>query len=97
MFTVLEIVLVIALLGSIVYLWPIKNADKKQVMQQRVLTLEHDIEELKQALSVLLLKTRAFERVLPLSPEDQALIKQLEEKITVARYLHSIFPDEDIR
>ena len=58
----------------------------------RVVALERQQKELRSAIALLVFKSNAFETQLPLTPEQKQQIKSLEDQITVARYLDTIFP-----
>jgi hypothetical protein len=94
MLTLLEAVLVICLIGMIVY-WRLSPGQStvKKTLEERVATLERQHKELRNAIALLVFKSNAFETQLPLTPEQKQQIKSLEDQITVARYLDTIFPE----
>ena len=94
MLTLLEAVLLICLISMIVYwyLAPSKGTGKKE-LEERVVALERQHKELRNVIALLVFKTNAFETQLPLTPEQKQQIKSLEDQITVARYLETIFPE----
>jgi hypothetical protein len=55
--------------------------------------LERQHKELRNVIALLVFKSNAFETQLPLTPEQKQQIKSLEDQITVARYLDTIFPE----
>ena len=94
MLTLLESILLIGLIGMILYLaMSPRQAKRKEDLEERVATLERQNKELRNAIAILLFKSNAFETQLPLSPEQKLQIKSLEDHITVARYLDTIFPE----
>ena len=94
MLTLLEAVLLVCLISMIVYwyLSPSKGTGKKD-LEERVVTLERQIKELRNVIALLVFKTNTFETQLPLTPEQKQQIKSLEDQITVTRYLDTIFPE----
>jgi hypothetical protein len=74
------------------YLSPKKETGKKD-LEERVVVLERPQKELRNALALLVFKSNAFETQLPLPPDQKQQIQSLEEQITVARYLDTIFPE----
>ena len=94
MFTLLEGILIICLIGMLFY-WYLspKQGPEKQDLEERVVALERQHKELRNVLALLVFKTNAFETQLPLTPEQKQQIKSLEDQITVARYLDTIFPE----
>ena len=94
MLTLLEGVLLICLVGVIVYwrLLPSQGTGKKD-LEERIVALERHQKELRNAIALLVFKSNAFETQLPLTPEQKQQIKNLEDQITVARYLDTIFPE----
>ena len=94
MLTLLEAVLLICLISMIIYwrLAPSKGTGKKE-LEERVVTLERQIKELRNVIALLVFKSNAFEAQLPLTPEQKQQIKNLEDQITVTRYLDTIFPE----
>jgi hypothetical protein len=94
MFTLLEGILIICLIGMLFY-WYLspKQRPEKQDLEERVVALERQHKELRNVLALLVFKTNAFETQLPLTPEQKQQIKSLEDQITVARYLDTIFPE----
>ena len=94
MLTILEGVLLLCLVGMIFY-WrrsPRKGTDKKE-LEERVAALERQNKELRNGIALLIFKSNAFEAQLPLTPEQKQQIKNLEDQITVTRYLDTIFPE----
>ena len=49
--------------------------------------------ELRNAIALLVFQANAFETQLPFTPDQKQQIKSLEDQITVARYLETIFPE----
>ena len=94
MLTLLESVLLVCLISMIVYwsLSPRKETGKKD-LEERIVALERQHKELRNAIALLVFKTNAFETQLPLTPEQKQQIKSLEDQITVTRYLDTIFPE----
>jgi hypothetical protein len=92
MLTLLEAVLAIVLIVTIMYYWRTSRQKPQGTLEERIVALERQNKELRNAIAILLFKVNAFESQLPLSPEQKQQIKSLEEQITVARYLDSIFP-----
>ncbi len=94
MLTLLEGVLLVCLVSMILFwcLSPRKGTGKKD-LEERVVTLERQNKELRNAIALLVFKSNAFETQLPLAPEQKQQIKSLEDQITVARYLDTIFPE----
>jgi hypothetical protein len=93
MLTLLEGVLLMCLVSIIVYwrLSPSQGTGRKD-LEERIVALERHQKELRNAIALLVFKSNAFETQLPLTPEQKQQIKSLEDQITVARYLDSIFP-----
>ena len=94
MLTLLEGVLLVCLISMIVY-WcfsPSKGTGK-QDLEERLAALERQHKELRNVIALLMFKSNAFETQLPLTPEQKQQIKSLEDQITVARYLDTIFPE----
>jgi len=73
-------------------LTPSKGTEKKE-LEERVITLERQIKELRNVIALLVFKSNTFETQLPLTPEQKQQIKSLEDQITVTRYLDTIFPE----
>jgi hypothetical protein len=96
MLTLLEGVLLVCLISMIIYWYrspsPSKGMEKK-ALEERVAALERQHKELRNVIAVLVFKSNAFETQLPLTPEQKQQIKSLEDQITVARYLDTIFPE----
>jgi hypothetical protein len=95
MFTLLEGVLLLCLIGMIFYwrrLSPRQETGKK-ALEERVAALERQNKELRNVIALLIFKSNAFETQLPLTPEQKQQIKNLEDQITVTRYLDTIFPE----
>jgi len=94
MLTLLEGVLLVFLVSMIVY-WrfSLSKGTGKTDLQERVVTLERQHKELRNAIALLVFKSNAFETQLPLTPEQKQQIKSLEDQITVSRYLDTIFPE----
>jgi hypothetical protein len=94
MLTLLEGILLVCLISMILYwrLSPNKETAKKD-LEERVVVLERQNKELRNAIALLVFKSNAFETQLPLTPEQKQQIKSLEDQITVARYLDTIFPE----
>ena len=94
MLSLLEGVLLVCLVGMIFvwYLSPRQGTEKKD-LESRVAALERHQRELRNAIALLVFKANAFEAQLPLPPDQKQQIKSLEEKITVARYLDTLFPE----
>jgi uncharacterized RDD family membrane protein YckC len=94
MLTLLEAVLLICLISMILYwyLSPGQSTGKK-ALEERVAALERQHKELRNVIALLVFKSNAFETQLPLTPEQKQQIKSLEDQITVARYLDTIFPE----
>ncbi len=94
MLTLLEGILFVCLISMILYwyLSPSKGTGKKD-LEERVVALERQNKELRNAIALLVFKSNAFETQLPLTPEQKQQIKSLEDQITVARYLNTIFPE----
>jgi len=94
MLTLLEGLLLVGLISMIVY-WrlSLRQGPGKQDLEERVVTLERQQKELRNAIALLVFKSNAFETQLPLTPEQKQQIKSLEDQITVARYLDTLFPE----
>jgi len=94
MLTLLEGILLVCLISLIVYwyLSPSKATEKKD-LEERVVALERQNKELRNAVALLVFKSNAFETQLPLTPEQKQQIKNLEDQITVTRYLDTLFPE----
>jgi hypothetical protein len=94
MLTLLEGILLVCLISMIVYwyLSPSKGTGK-QDLEERVVALERQNKELRNAVALLVFKSNAFETQLPLTPEQKQQIKNLEDQITVTRYLDTLFPE----
>ena len=94
MLTLLEGILLVCLVSMFVYwyLAPSQGTGKKD-LEERVVALERQQKELRNAIALLVFKSNAFETQLPLPPEQKQQIKSLEDQITVARYLDTIFPE----
>lgn len=94
MVTLLEGVLLICLIGMVFYWYrsPRKETGK-HALEERVTTLERQNKELRNVIALLVFKSNAFETQLPLTPEQKQQIKNLEDQITVTRYLDIIFPE----
>jgi hypothetical protein len=93
MLTLVEGVLLVCLVSMIIYWYhsPSKGTGKKE-LEERVAALERQHKELRNVIALLVFKSNAFETQLPLTPEQKQQIKSLEDQITVARYLDTIFP-----
>jgi len=94
MLTLLEAILLICLISLILYWYrsPGQSTGKK-ALEEPVAALERQHKELRNVLALLVFKSNAFETQLPLTPEQKQQIKGLEDQITVARYLDTIFPE----
>ena len=94
MLTLFEGILLVCLVSMLVYwyLAPSQGTGKKD-LEERVVALERQQKELRNAIALLVFKSNAFETQLPLPPEQKQQIKSLEDQITVARYLETIFPE----
>jgi len=94
MLTLLEGVLLVCLMGMLVY-WYLapREGTGKQDLEARVVALERQQKELRNVIALLVFKSNAFETQLPLTPEQKQQIKNLEDQITVTRYLDTIFPE----
>ena len=94
MLTLFEGVLLVCLVSMLVYWYfsPRKGTGK-QDMEARVVALERQQKELRNAIALLVFKSNAFETQLPLTPEQKQQIQSLEDQITVARYLDTLFPE----
>jgi len=94
MLTLLEGILLVCLVSMLVYWYrsPSQGTEKKD-LEERVVALERQQKELRNAIALLVFKSNAFETQLPLPPEQKQQIKSLEDQITVARYLDTIFPE----
>jgi len=94
MLTLLEGILLMCLVSLIVYwlLSPSQGAREKD-LEARIVALERHQKELRNAIALLVFKSNAFETQLPLTPEQKQQIKSLEDQITVARYLDTLFPE----
>ena len=94
MLTLFEGILLVCLVSMLVYwyLAPSPGTGKKD-LEERVVALERQQKELRNAMALLVFKSNAFETQLPLTPEQKQQIKSLEDQITVARYLETIFPE----
>jgi len=95
MLTLLEGVLLLCLVGIIFY-WrrsTRQGTTGKKDLEDRVATLERQNKELRNVIALLIFKSNAFEAQLPLTPEQKQQIKNLEDQITVTRYLDTIFPE----
>ena len=95
MLTLLEAVLLVCLISMILYwrLSPRKEETGKKELEERVVALERQHKELRNVIALLVFKSNAFETQLPLTPEQKQQIKSLEDRITVTRYLDTIFPE----
>jgi len=74
------------------YLSPRQGTEKKD-LEERVVALERQQKDLRNAIALLVFKSNAFETQLPLTPEQKQQIKSLEDQITVTRYLNTLFPE----
>ena len=99
MLTLLEGVLLVCLISMIVYCYsrawyrsPREGMGKND-LEERVVALERQHKELRNAIALLVFKSNAFETQLPLTPEQKQQIKSLEDQITVTRYLDTLFPE----
>ena len=94
MLTLFEGVLLVCLVGMLCvwYLSP-RQGTEKQDLEARVAALERHQKELRNAIALLVFKANAFETQLPLPPDQKQQIKNLEDQITVARYLDTLFPE----
>ncbi len=94
MLTLLEGILLVCLISMIVY-WYLSpsKATGKPDLEERVVALERQNKELRNAVALLVFKSNAFETQLPLTPEQKQQIKNLEDQITVTRYLDTLFPE----
>jgi len=97
MLTLFEGVLLVCLVSMLVYWWLSPRSSqgtgkKNSDLEERVVALERHQKELRNAMALLVFKANAFETQLPLTPEQKQQIKSLEEQITVARYLDTLFP-----
>jgi len=94
MLTLLEGILLVCLVSMLAYWYrsPSPGTGKKD-LEERVVALERQQKELRNAIALLVFKSNAFETQLPLTPEQKQQIKSLEDQITVARYLETIFPE----
>ena len=92
MLTLLEGLLLLGLISMIVY-WrlSLRKGTGKTELEERVVALERQHKELRNAIALLVFKSNAFETQLPLTPEQKQQIKSLEDQITVARYLDTLF------
>jgi len=92
MLTLLEGLLLVGLISMIVY-WrlSLRKGTGKTELEERVVALERQHKELRNAIALLVFKSNAFETQLPLTPEQKQQIKSLEDQITVARYLDTLF------
>ena len=96
MLMLLEGVLLVCLVSMLLFwrLSPSKGTGKKDKdLAERVVALERQQKELRNAIALLVFKSNAFETQLPLTPEQKQQIKSLEDQITVARYLDTLFPE----
>ena len=94
MLTLLEGVLLACLVGMLCvwYLSPRQGTEKKD-LESRVAALERHQRELRNAIALLVFKANAFETQLPLTPDQKQQIKSLEDQITLARSLDTLFPE----
>jgi len=94
MLTLLEGILLVCLISLLAYwyLSPREETGKKD-LEARVVALERQQKELRNVIALLVFKSNAFETQLPLTPEQKQQIKNLEDQITVTRYLDTIFPE----
>ena len=94
MLTLFEGILLVCLVSMLVYWYrsPSQGMGKTD-LEERVVALERQQKELRNAIALLVFKSNAFETQLPLTPEQKQQIKSLEDQITVARYLDTIFPE----
>ena len=94
MLTLLEGILLVCLVSMLVYWYrsPSPGTGKKD-LEERVVALERQQKELRNAIALLVFKSNAFETQLPLAPEQKQQIKSLEDQITITRYLDTIFPE----
>jgi hypothetical protein len=94
MLTLLEAILLISLISMLLY-WYLSpgQSTAKKALEERVAALERQHKELRNVIGLLVFKSNAFETQLPLTPEQKQQIKSLEDQITVARYLDTIFPE----
>ena len=94
MLTLLEGVLLVCLIGLIVsWRFSLSKGTRKKSLEERVVALERQHKELRNAIALLVFKSNAFETQLPLTPEQKQQIKSLEDQITVTRYLDTLFPE----
>ena len=93
MLTLLEGILLMCLSSMLLYWYLfLGKGTGKQDLEERVVALERQQKELRNAIALLVFKSNAFETQLPLTPEQKQQIKSLEDQITVARYLDTLFP-----
>src|SRR5712691_5439167 len=94
MLTLFEGVLLVCLVSMIVY-WrlSLRKGTGKKDLEERVVALERQQKELRNAIALLVFKSNAFETQLPLTSEQKQQIKSLEDQITVTRYLDTLFPE----
>ena len=94
MLTLLEGILLVCLVSLLFYwyLSPSQETGKKD-LEERVVALERHQKELRNAIALLVFQSNAFETQLPLTPDQKQQIKSLEDQITVARYLETLFPE----
>jgi hypothetical protein len=95
MVTLLEGVLLLCLIGMIFFYWRRSSRPEtgKKTLEERLATLERQNKEIRNVIALLIFKSNAFEAQLPLTPEQKQQIKNLEDQITVTRYLDTIFPE----
>ena len=97
MLTLLEGILLVCLISMIVYYYSRawyrspREGTGKNDLEERVVALERQQKELRNAIALLVFKSNAFETQLPLTPEQKQQIKSLEDQLTVTRYLDTIF------
>jgi hypothetical protein len=94
MLTLLEGILLVCLVSMLFYWYvsPSQGTGKKD-LKERVVILERQQKQLRNTIALLVFKSNAFETQLPLPPEQKQQIKSLEDQITVAPYLDTIFPE----
>jgi hypothetical protein len=94
MLTLFEGILLVCLVSMLVY-WHLspRQGTGKTDLEARVVALERQQKDLRNAIALLVFKSNAFETQLPLTPEQKQQIKSLEDQITVARYLDTLFPE----
>jgi hypothetical protein len=93
MLTLLEAVLLVCLISMLFY-WRLsqEGRNRKERTGRRVVALEREQKNSEMSLRCLSLSRTPLETQLPLT-QNKATDKSLEDRITVTRYLDTIFPE----